>query len=141
MSSIITRWPHKGSALVLGRLAAFNGSGEDTGEDGEGKWLQIADFDTIIRKIFDRDDDDTPDTPIATASLTPSDIILDIPINDSVWSVDDIGYNLKDLLPVNSFPEAERNYAVRYECVLSDGTEFYRTFEGESDLAEYEDEA
>ena len=48
------QWHEDGSATVLGRITARNGSGSATGIAGEGNWLEQADISTITCAVYDR---------------------------------------------------------------------------------------
>lgn len=131
MSNIFNvQWVEDGSATVLGRLAGRTGSGNATGVDGEGNWLQEADISTITCKIFDLDSS-TPDTATETPTVTISSVILDTPVTTNVvWTKDTIGYNFIHTLSSTYFPTGDRRYRVEYEVTLAGGGVFHGIYVG-----------
>lgn len=86
-------WREDGTATVLGRVTARDGSGAATGVNGEGNWIQQADLSSITLSVFDESSAD-PDTATATATLTVSSVIQDTPVSTNViWTRDTTGYN------------------------------------------------
>jgi len=125
-------WNEDSSATVLGRITARNGSGSATGVDGEGNWLQIADISTITCAVYDLDDSDTPNTAIATPTVTISSAVLDTPVTTAVlWTKDSTGYNfIYDLLPAH-FPTGNNRYEVEFTITLAgDIVVFHGTYQG-----------
>lgn len=131
MSNVFNvQWVEDGTATVLGRLTARNGSGSATGIDGEGNWLQQADISTITCKIFDLDSD-TPGTATETPTVTISSVILDTPITTNViWTKDTTGYNFIHDLSATYFPTGERRYRAEYEVTLTGGAVFHGVYVG-----------
>ena len=129
-SSFVVQWNEDGSATVLGRITARDGSGAATGVNGEGNWLQQADITSITAKIFDLDSA-TPDTATATPTVTISTDVLDTPVTTNViWTVDSTGYNFVHDLASTSFPSGNRQYRVEYEVTLTGGTVFHGSYTG-----------
>lgn len=123
-------WKEDGDCTVLGRITARNGSGDATGINGEGNWLQQADVSEIERKVFDLDGS-TPDTPTATDTLTISSVVLDTPVTTNViWTLDTTGYNFIDDIGAAKFPVGGRNYRVEYKVTLTGGQVFHGIYEG-----------
>lgn len=123
-------WSEDGDATALGRITARNGSGAATGVDGEGNWLQQADVSTITCKVFDLNSA-TPDTPIATPTVTVSTSVLDTPATTNViWTKDSTGYNFLHDLAASNFPTGEHWYRVEYTVTLSGGAVFHGVYEG-----------
>ncbi len=122
-------WREDSSATVLGRLAARNGSGKQTGRVGEGRWLKQSDISSITCKVFDMSVD--PDVVIATPAVVVKNVIYDRPIlSQSIWDIDTIGYNfLHDLAPSN-FPTGTNTIRVEYRVTTSDGAVFFGIYEG-----------
>jgi len=124
-------WNEDGSATVLGRITARNGSGTATGVAGEGKWLQQADVSTITAAIFDLDGA-TPDTAATPApTVTVATDVLDTPVtDDEIWTADTVGYNFLHDLANTEFPEADRRYRVEYTVTLTGGGVFHGAYQG-----------
>lgn|SRR3990167_4032548 len=122
-------WNEDGSATVLGRLTARNGTGTATGVDGEGNFIEQADVSTITCKVFDLDGD--PDTATSTPTVTISDAILDTPVTTNViWTKDAYGYNFIHDLDSTLFPTGDHRYEVEYKITLTGGAIFHGTFIG-----------
>ncbi len=123
-------WNEDGSASVLGRLTARDGGGAATGVDGEGKWLQQADVQTITCNIFDLSSL-TPDTPLSSPAVVVATSILDTPVTDNeIWTRDTIGYNFLHDLISTSFPSGGNRYSVEYTVTLTGGTVFHAVYTG-----------
>lgn len=123
-------WNEDSSATALGRITARDGSGAATGVDGEGNWLQQADISSITCKVFDLDST-TPDTAIATPTVTVSDAVLDTPVTTNViWTKDTIGYNFIHDLANTNFPTGNHTYRVEYKVTLTGGTVFHAVYQG-----------
>lgn len=123
-------WNEDGSATVLGRITARNGTGAATGVSGEGKWIKIADVSSITCKVFDLDSA-TPNTPIATPTVTVSASVIDTPVTSSeIWTQDSVGYNFLHDLASSNFPDGSHVYTVEYEVTLTGGTKFHGTYSG-----------
>lgn len=116
------RWHEDGSATVLARITARNGTGGSTGVAGEGNWLKQADIDNINIKVFDLDADN-PDTATVDTDLTISEVVQDTPVTSTaLWTKDTTGYNFIHDLPSTYFPEGNRRYRVEYEVTLNGGS-------------------
>lgn len=126
-------WNEDGDATVLGRMAARNGSGTQTGVSGEGRFLKQSDVSTITCKVFDLDSA-TPDTAIATPAVAVASAVLDSPIASddsmSVWTVDSYGYNFIHDLAASCFPTGGHAYRVEYEVTLVGGAKFHGAYSG-----------
>ena len=121
-----------GSITILGRITARGGTGLATGVDGEGNFLKQADISTITCKIFDLESN-TPDTPIATPTVTISTDVLDTPVTTKViWTKDDTGYNFIHDLSNTIFTGANRRYEVEYEVTLNGGIVFHGRYAGQT---------
>ena len=125
------RWAEDGSATVLARVTARDGTGSYTGVRGEGNWLKQADVSTITCKVFDLDGTD-PTTPTREPAVTVSSAILDTPVTDGEdWDEDDTGYNFQHDLLSTDFPTGERRYRVEYKFTLTgSGAVFHGSFQG-----------
>jgi len=120
------------SCTVLARLCARDGSGDATGEDGEGNWLEQADFSTITCAVYDVSSD-TPNTAIATPTVTIATHVLDTPVTTAViWTRDTVGYNFAHDLPKTAFPTGNNEYEVVYTFTLTGGTVFHLTLTGQA---------
>ena len=111
-----------GSATILGRLVARDGTGAATGVNGEGNFLKVADISTITCAIFDLDSS-TPETSISAPDVTVATDVLDTPVTTNVlWTKDTTGYNFLHDLASTSFPIGGRNYVVEYKITTTGGT-------------------
>lgn len=125
-------WREDGTATVLARLTARNGSGSATGVPGEGKWVQQADLSTITYRAFDESDDDTEITSGAT-SVTISSAVIDTPVTSTqIWTRDTVGYNFLHDLPPATFPTGGHVVRVEYKFTFADGTVGWAVFRGEA---------
>lgn len=123
-------WNEDGSCTVLGRITARTGSGAATGIPGEGNWLQQADIDTIVRKVFDLDGSNFP-TEESETSLTVSNVVLDTPVSSNViWTPDTIGYNFIEDLANTLFPTSGRRIRIEYIVTLTSGQVFHGIYQG-----------
>lgn len=130
MSTFYVEWNEDGTATVLARVTARNGSGAATGVSGEGNWVEQADISTITYKLFNLDGD-TPSTAIESGSLTVSDIIIDTPVTSTaIWTKDDVGYNFLHDISNSFFPTPNARYRMEYEITLTGGAVFHGVFEG-----------
>ena len=125
-------WTEDSDATVLGRITARNGSGSATGVNGEGNWLQQADVSTITWKVFDVDSA-TPETAIASGSVTVSTSVLDTPVTTNViWTKDATGYNFLHDLAATNFPTGGRTYRLEYVATLTGGAVFHGVYSGQA---------
>ena len=123
-------WSEDSNATVLGRITARDGSGDYTGKRGEGNWLQQSDLTSITYKVFD-EDSSTPDTEIASGTVTIADSVLDTPVtNGQIWTKDNIGYNFQHDLAASNFPTGGRRYRVEYRGETTGGTVFHASYRG-----------
>lgn len=116
-----------GTATLLARLMADNGSGAAV--TGEGKWLQQADFSSIVCHVYDVSNGNAE---VGTApTVTVSSVIVDTPVTDGViWSVDSVGYNFKHTIAGTYFPNGGRIYLVEYYATLTGGNTFTWSYQG-----------
>ena len=115
-------WIEDSTNTVLARIAVHNGSGAETGNDGEGSFVTQADVSSITYSIFDKDGD-TPDTAIATGTLDKTVVILDsVVTSKATWTKDAYGYNFKHSFGVGAFPTGRHRYEVEYILTLTDGS-------------------
>lgn len=123
-------WREDGTATCLARVTARDASGAATGVSGEGKWIMQADVSTITCAVYDRNST-TPDTAIATPTVTISSAILDIPVtNGQIWPIDSTGYNfIYDMLPAH-FPTGDRTYRVEFKLTTTGGAVAWLLYEG-----------
>lgn len=111
-----------GSATVLARMTARDGSGSATGVAGEGNWLEQADLASITCSVFDLTSS-TPGTAIVTPTVTISSAILDTPVTaTTIWCRDTVGYNFIHDLPVTAFPTGGNLYRVEYKFTTTGGS-------------------
>jgi hypothetical protein len=123
-------WKEDGTATALARITARNGSGDATGVNGEGNWLQAADISTITYKLFDLDGS-TPTTATESGSLTVANVVLDTPVTTNViWTKDTTGYNFIHDLTNTWFPNPNRRYRMEYTVTLTGGAVFHGVYEG-----------
>ena len=117
-------WHEDGSCTALARVTARDATGAATGISGEGKWVKQADLSTITCKVFDRSSS-TPDTAIATPTVTISSAINDTPVTDGVlWTEDSTGYNFLHDLAHTNFPDGGRKYRVEYIFTPTSGNKY-----------------
>lgn len=125
-------WREDGSCTALARVTARDATGAATGISGEGKWVKQADLSTITCKVFDRNGT-TPDTAIATPTVTIASAVYDTPVTDGlIWDVDLTGYNFLHDLAYTNFPEGNRKYVVEYIFTTTGGAKWSLVFEGVS---------
>lgn len=123
-------WNEDGSATVLGRVTARDGSGTATGVRGEGNWLQQADLSSITCSVFDLSSE-TPDTAIATPTITISSVIVDSPVSTTVlWTEDTTGYNFIVDLAASNFPTGNNVYRVEFKFTTTGSAVFWGIYEG-----------
>lgn len=126
-------WNEDAGATVLGRIAARNASGAQTGVSGEGRWIKQADVSSITCKVFDLDSA-TQDVAIATPTVTVAEAVLDTPLtsadSNSVWTKDSYGYNFIHDLAASCFPTGGHAYRVEYEVTLAGGAKFHGAYSG-----------
>lgn len=119
---IKVHWPEDGSASVLGRVTARNGSGAFTGKAGEGNFAQIADIVTITAKVLEQDEfgaftEITP-APIVTIAAA----ILDVPgdtTTNVLWTIDELGYNFIFDLDAIYFPTKGKIIRVEFKFTFN----------------------
>lgn len=112
-------WREDGSATLLGRLTARNGTGSATGVSGEGNWIKQADISAITCKSFDMTND--PDT--ATTQTITSSAIIDTPVTaTTLWTVDSTGYNFLWDAPASIFATGGHTYQIEVK-VTTTGSE------------------
>ncbi len=116
-------WNEDGSATVLGRLTARNGTGAATGIDGEGKFVKQSDLNAIDYNVYVADVDGTFTlVPGQTGALTISTVILDTPdASNEIWVQDSVGYNFIHDLPATSFPDPDVEYLAEYKFTFTGG--------------------
>ena len=130
MSHFTVVWNEDGSPTVLGRITARDGTGAATGVDGEGNFLKQADISTITCAIYDRSGT-TPEVAISTPTVTISTSVLDTVITaNTIWTMDDTGYNFLHDLADTAFPTGGSLYVVEYVVTLTGGAVFHGVFEG-----------
>ena len=106
-----------GSATLLARVVG----GDDTP-------VQQADIDSAEYSVYLLDEDDPDAATVVTGhdgvSIDVSSLIFDTLQTDSVWDVDETGYNLKHVLDVSAeeaFTEAGRSYRIVLELTPTSG--------------------
>ena len=126
-------WNEDGSATVLGRLTARDGTGTATGVKGEGNWLKQADLSTITFSVYDEADGTQITAP---TTVTISSSVLDKPdTTDVLWTKDATGYNfIHDLGPAN-FPTGGTIYRVEYKITTNSGAVGWGKYRGPAKTA------
>jgi hypothetical protein len=123
-------WNEDENPTVLARITAKDGTGT-LAKRGEGNWLKRADITSIVRNVFDLSSA-TPDTVVlgpTTLSLTT--VVLDTPDNSGdIWTVDMVGYNFIDTVPLTPFATGGNRYSVEYIVTLTGGTVFHALYSG-----------
>lgn len=128
--SFRAHWDEDSGATCIARLTASDGSGVATGVDGEGNWLQVADFTSIVCEVFDLDGG-APTTPIATPTVTVSSAVLDTPVlTNELWTEDSTGYNFLFFLGPANFPTGGNRHKVLFTATLTSGNVFHFDFTG-----------
>lgn len=124
-------WQQNGTAKALARVCADDATGAATGVSGEGNWVKQADLSGITCKVFDRSSKTTPDTPIATPTVTPASSIIDTPVTDGkIWDLDTVGYNFTFTLASGNFPSAGHKYLVEFTFTTTGGSIWTLSYEG-----------
>jgi hypothetical protein len=120
-------WRNDGSATLLGRVTARNGTGAATGVAGEGNYIKQADVSAIAANAFDMSA--APDTASALAIAVSA--ILDTPITTSVlWTADKTGYNFLFDIPPGTFANGNHTYRIEIKITLTGGAVLWGVFEG-----------
>jgi hypothetical protein len=119
-----------GSCTVYGRITARDGTG--TSITGEGKALVQADLSSATYAIFDRSST-TPETPIATGTLTIGSVVfntLQTSTDDPVWDVDTTGFNLRADFAASLFPSGGVLYRIEIKLTTTGSAVGWAVFEG-----------
>lgn len=124
---IHVRWQEDSTNVILGRVTAEDGSGDATGQTGEGNWLKAADLSSITCKVLERHGDQW--RVLATPTVTIANVILDSP--KTGWTVDAVGYNFQHALAPSNFPNGGVEVLVQYKFTTSGGAVFHKTIRGE----------
>lgn len=112
-------WREDGTATLLGRITARNGTGAATGVAGEGNWIKQADVSTITCKSIDVTNDPTA----ATTQTITSSAIIDTPVTSTaLWTVDSTGYNFLWDAPSSIFATGGHKYRIEVS-VTTTGSE------------------
>lgn len=132
IDKITAQWQEDGSATLLARVTARDGTGAATGVPGEGNWIKQADLSTITCKVFDRTPGyATPDTAIATPTVTISSAIQDTPVtSDAIWTVDLVGYNFLFDVAGTNFPTGGHTYRVELYFTTTGSKTWTIAYEG-----------
>lgn len=126
-------WHEDGTATVLGRATARNGSGSPTGVRTEGNFLKQSNVSTITCAVYDRSSS-TPANAIETPTVTISTSVLDTVVTTSVlWDEDTVGYNFLHDLANTNFPNGDVIYRVTYTWTLTGGEVFRIAYEGRAE--------
>jgi hypothetical protein len=135
-TKISVTWREDGTATVLGRLVSRSGSGSATGVAGEGNFVQQADLSSITCAVFDLSGG-TPDTSIATPTITVSTDVLDTVVTTTViWTADGTGsaavtgYNFLVDLAASNFPKGGHVYSVEFTITATGGGVSKAVYEG-----------
>ncbi len=112
-----------GSALKNGSVTLL---ARVVGEDAQP--VTQADISSAKYSVYLLDDDDpdsrTAVTGHAGVALVVADLIFDTLQNDDLWTVDEVGYNLRHVLDVSAnqaFAIAGRRYLVEFELTAAAG--------------------
>lgn len=87
-----------------------------------------ASLSSITCKVFDLNGT-TPDTPVATPTVTISSSVFDALQTDATWSTDDTGYNFSHTLAASIFTTGDHRYRVEYTFTPVTGEAFPVVFE------------
>jgi hypothetical protein len=102
-----------GGATVLARVLGNSGAA-----------ITQASLTGISYKVFDLQSA-TPDTAIATGTVTVATSVFDTLQTDAIWSADSTGYNFKHALAATCFPNGDRTYRVEYLFDPASGENFW----------------
>lgn len=125
-----TRFQEDGSATLMARVCASDGTGAATGVPGEGNWVKQADLSSITCKVFNRSSS-TPDTATTAPTITISSVIQDTPVTSRVlWDVDYTGYNFVYAVDPATFATGGDEYLVEMVFTSTGGAKWTIGFEG-----------
>ncbi len=133
LDTITVKWQEDGSATALARVCSRDATGAATGTLGEGNYIKQADLTSIGCKVFDRNST-TPDTAIATPTVTIATSILDTPDTSGLTAVDDAGnamvVNFRHDLAGTNFPTGGHKYRVEYSFLTTGAATWVIAYEG-----------
>ena len=131
VDNIQVEWRGDGSATVIGRVTARNGSGAATGISGEGKFVQQADLSTITAKVFEKDADGVFVEITPAPTVTVATAILDtVDTTNEIWTVDTIGHNFIHDLGAVYFPNGGKIVKAEYKFTYVGGDVGWGVWEG-----------
>ena len=131
VDNIQVEWREDGSATVIGRVTARNGSGAATGISGEGKFVQQADLSTITAKVFEKDADGVFVEITPAPTVTVATAILDtVDTTNEIWTVDTIGHNFIHDLGAVYFPNGGKIVKAEYKFTYVGGDVGWGVWEG-----------
>lgn len=113
--SISVKWREDGSATVLARITARDGTGA-TQASGR-KLIKQADVSAIAVKVFDVSNDNAV---TLTATPAASAVIFDTLQTD--WDADSTGYNFKYNIATTAFPTGGNTYKFEVSITTTGGT-------------------
>lgn len=93
-----------------------------------GTAITQASLTAITAKVFDLDST-TPDTAVATPTVTISSAVFDTLQTDDRWDADDTGYNFKFEVAASAFSTGGRRYRIEFLFDPTSGENFWVVFE------------
>lgn len=114
-------WLEDGTATTIARLAGPGGTGEATGNPGEGYWVKQADVSSITYASFNETTGSS--TAVSSGTVTLAGAILDTPVKglSPLWNRDTFGYNFVHSLPPACFPTGGNVFRVEYKITYASG--------------------
>lgn len=106
-----------GGATLMARVLGQSGSA-----------ITQASLTAITCKIFDLNSA-TPDTAVATPTITISDVVFDTLQTDARWSFDVVGYCFRHSPSASTFSSGDHRYRVEYKFDPVSGDDFFVVFE------------
>lgn len=81
----------------------------------------------VTYKVFDADST-TPNTAVATGTLTVADVIFDALQTDARWTLDSTGYNFRHTMAASVFNDPNHRYEIEYLFDPVSGEDFFVLF-------------
>lgn len=117
----IDAWPIGSTITLIARLHSRDGSGANTGQEKEGKFITAADVATITGKVYDRSSS-TPDTSIGTLTITSASVVAAVTSGYTFRDADKGPYNWVYDMTTELISTAGRIYRVAFDAALTTGT-------------------
>jgi hypothetical protein len=118
-TTFILNFRKDGSATILGRVTARNGSGAATSKFGEGNYIKSADVSAITCNAYDITA--APTTPISITVDSTAFVTAVTAVPDFLWTYDSVGYNFIHDIASSTFTSGGHAYEVDYKITLTGG--------------------